>query len=131
MKDNDDDVIDHITKDLENIQDDWDELTDEAIEKDMETLKRFADDISQLGEDAQEAETVYEIKEDAQNIIKLLNAPLWGNVSLLYAADTFDDINPRDSLFCDLIKEFVKHPEQYQQLFGEFETLIRRFRKRS
>ena len=111
MKDEDKDRLDNIKDDLENFQEDWDDLQEnEDLEKDLETLRRFADDINQLNEDAEEAGEVFEFEQEAQNIQHLLNTPFWGNVTLVYAANTFDEKNPKSSLFYDLVDEFLKHP---------------------
>lgn len=126
MKD-EEEVLRHLKEDLKNLRNDWEEVQKkELLEQDVHALKKLADDIAQLGEDAKDAQEFIQYEHDALAIQHLLNTPWWGNISLLYAADQYDEHFPETTLFYDLIDEFKKHPEQYQKLFGSFEHLMRR-----
>jgi len=111
-------LIHQLKHDLSTLHDHWTKLIEqERVAHDPAFLKKVADDIRKLDQDAKKATSFEELEERAQLLHFALTtpwgAPFVGETTLLEAANTYTDDNPNSSLQ-HLLADFAHYSQEEQ-----------------
>ncbi len=118
----------NVKRDLQNFFDDWKTLSTEEEISNPAFVKKMAEDILNLYNDAKELLNDEHLKEDAELVVHLLSTP-WGapfvsDSTLIQAAKHFKTEEFKKSELLHLLKDFVNYTYIFNnQIYCIFEDL--------